>query len=68
MPAGHVWNSGGIPQTGQWLTNFFALSQVSGADSQTRKERHQVTQVVPTSTGTVGMAAESFGRNRQHFA
>lgn len=52
----------------QWLSSLFALNQVSDTDSQAGKEQHQITQVVPTSTGAVGMAAELFGRNRHNFA
>lgn len=52
----------------QWLSSLFALNQVSDTDSQTGKEQHQITQVVPTSTGAVGMAAELFGRTRHNFA
>lgn len=50
------------------MTKFFGLNQVPDSDSWTRKEQHQVTKVVPTCTGTFGMAAELFGRDRHNFA
>lgn len=50
----------GVQQTGQCLTTLSAVNQGSDSASQTRREQHEVTQVVLTCTGTVGMAAEMF--------